>query len=204
MAQSFGEREKELINEQLIKKGKELFIRFGLRKTSIDELTSAVGIAKGSFYSFFKSKEYLFMEIKEREERILKEELVEKSFPNGEINRDRMKYFLTQMFNVLDEHPILSQLLNEGEMEYFMRKISPEKLQEHEAEDVAFLEELIDSWQESGAVRNDYDRDVILNLIRSLVSISLMKDRMHIQRYPEMIDLLTEMLADGLTTGGKK
>ena len=36
-----------------------------LKKTSVDQLTKAVGIAKGSFYKFYESKEILFFAVLE-------------------------------------------------------------------------------------------------------------------------------------------
>ena len=34
-----------------------------MKKTSVDQLTKAVGIAKGSFYKFYESKEMLFFAV---------------------------------------------------------------------------------------------------------------------------------------------
>ena len=36
-----------------------------MRKTSVEQLTEAVGISKGSFYKFFESKELLFFTVLE-------------------------------------------------------------------------------------------------------------------------------------------
>lgn len=36
-----------------------------MKKTSVDQLTRAVGIAKGSFYKFYESKEMLFFAVLE-------------------------------------------------------------------------------------------------------------------------------------------
>jgi NADH:ubiquinone oxidoreductase subunit E len=49
----FTEKERNRIRNQLIERGRECFSKFGIKKTSIEELTKAAGIAKGSFYSFF-------------------------------------------------------------------------------------------------------------------------------------------------------
>ncbi len=72
MAKHFTSSEKSAIQEELLEKGKDLFSRYGLKKTTISDLTTAVGIAKGTFYHFFDSKEILYFEIFLREERRLK------------------------------------------------------------------------------------------------------------------------------------
>jgi AcrR family transcriptional regulator len=55
--------------------GKKHFQRYGLRKTNVEELARAAGIAKGTFYHFFASKEDLCMEIFDREETIIAKEV---------------------------------------------------------------------------------------------------------------------------------
>ena len=55
MATNFSEREKEIIRNKLLEKGREFFSTYGLKKTSVEELTQAAGIAKGSFYTFYNS-----------------------------------------------------------------------------------------------------------------------------------------------------
>ena len=59
----FSDAEKEFIRQKLMQEGERLFVSFGIKKVSIDEIVQATGIAKGSFYSFYQSKEHLYMDI---------------------------------------------------------------------------------------------------------------------------------------------
>jgi len=59
----FGETEKENIRQNLLAEGERLFLAHGLKKVTIDDLIEAVNIAKATFYSFYESKEYLYMDI---------------------------------------------------------------------------------------------------------------------------------------------
>lgn len=43
-----------------------LFWRYGLRRTSIDDVAQQAGVAKGTVYLYFDSKETLFFEVSER------------------------------------------------------------------------------------------------------------------------------------------
>ncbi len=56
MPKAFSDHEKEMIHSQMREKGKALFEKQGLKKTSVDELTEAVGISKGAFYLFYESE----------------------------------------------------------------------------------------------------------------------------------------------------
>jgi len=59
----FSDSERAIIHEKLLTEGERLFIRHGLRKVTVDDLVNCTGIAKGSFYAFYKSKEHLYAEI---------------------------------------------------------------------------------------------------------------------------------------------
>ena len=62
MPRTFSDEEKQNVRNSLLEIAKESFSHYGLKKTNIEELTKAVGISKGAFYGFFKSKEILFFD----------------------------------------------------------------------------------------------------------------------------------------------
>ncbi len=78
MPRAFSEARKDQIRERLLRKGREYFIRYGLKKTSVDDLVKAAGISKGSFYRFFESKEALFLTIHEASEEALHRDMMQK------------------------------------------------------------------------------------------------------------------------------
>ena len=65
MPTAFTEEEMERIRSALIQAGIRLSKDLGLQKMSVERLTEAVGIAKGSFYLFFGSKEDFILAIAE-------------------------------------------------------------------------------------------------------------------------------------------
>ena len=62
---AFSDFETEQIYKALLAETRRCAVRLGMRKTSVDQLTQAVGISKGSFYKFFDSKELLFFAVLE-------------------------------------------------------------------------------------------------------------------------------------------
>ena len=54
---AFTDYETEQLHKALLKETRRCAVTLGMKKTSVDQLTKAVGIAKGSFYKFFESKE---------------------------------------------------------------------------------------------------------------------------------------------------
>ena len=62
---AFTDEQNETIRRDLIREARRCGITIGMRKTSVEQLTEAVGISKGSFYKFFDSKELLFFAVLE-------------------------------------------------------------------------------------------------------------------------------------------
>lgn len=58
---AFTEEQNETIRRDLIRAARRCGVTVGMRKTSVEQLTEAAGISKGSFYKFFDSKELLFL-----------------------------------------------------------------------------------------------------------------------------------------------
>lgn len=65
MPTAFTDEEMKRIRSELIHAGIRLSKELGLQRMSVERLTSAVGIAKGSFYLFFGSKEDFILEVAE-------------------------------------------------------------------------------------------------------------------------------------------
>ncbi len=57
------EQEKDLQRQKLMEKARELVLAHGMRRVSVDDIVKAAGMAKGSFYHHFASKEDLLMQL---------------------------------------------------------------------------------------------------------------------------------------------
>ena len=61
MATAFTDKEKEVIRKKLHKAAKECLQRYGVRKTTVDQMVEMVDISKGSFYNFYQDFRYSFV-----------------------------------------------------------------------------------------------------------------------------------------------
>lgn len=66
MPKIYSEEKRLEIKEQLMDVGLDLIKQYGIKKLSIEAITKKVGIAQGTFYNFFKSKEILVYYIADR------------------------------------------------------------------------------------------------------------------------------------------
>lgn len=62
---AFTDFEFEQLQRALLQETRRCAVTLGMKKTSVERLTRAVGIAKGSFYKFYESKEMLFFAVLE-------------------------------------------------------------------------------------------------------------------------------------------
>ncbi len=62
---AFTDFEFEQLQRALLQETRRCAVTLGMKKTSVEQLTRAVGIAKGSFYKFYESKEMLFFAVLE-------------------------------------------------------------------------------------------------------------------------------------------
>lgn len=75
-------KEPEVRRAELVKAARELFDRNGIKNTQVSQIVDKVGVAKGLFYYYFKSKDEIvnevvkevMSELREDSERILADE----------------------------------------------------------------------------------------------------------------------------------
>ncbi|MFY9497750.1 MAG: TetR/AcrR family transcriptional regulator [Tepidanaerobacteraceae bacterium] len=197
MARGFTDREREIIRNDLVATGRELFGTFGLKKTSIEDLTKAVGIAQGSFYTFFNSKEELYLEVMDREGEAIKQKLL-KEENIKDLTRERFKSFFKKVFEIVNSNPIIRQMFFEEEVDTLIRKIPPEKMKEYHKKLMRDLLPIIKRWQDEGAIIRNYKPEVIVALFQILYHPLLHKKDFDEDVFDEMLELLADIVVKGL------
>jgi AcrR family transcriptional regulator len=199
MPKAFSEHEKETIRAQMREKGKTLFERQGLKKTSVDELTEAVGISKGAFYLFYESKEELFLEILEELEADLRNRIFDFSIHPQEDSRQLLARLLNSALVTWDRYPLLKNF-SRADYDYLTRKLPPERIQAHATRDNEFVNDFVKRIKREGIPVKASPR-LISNLMKSLFFISLHRDELGERDYFETMEVLTDLLAAYLLEG---
>ena len=88
---------KEEKKELILKVATDLFRKFGLHKTTVDEIAEKAGIGKGTIYHYYDSKEEIFQDVLEQEVNKLKSEMSELLDKEQSPAMKLKKYFLTRM-----------------------------------------------------------------------------------------------------------
>jgi AcrR family transcriptional regulator len=198
MARGFTDREKEIIRQDLIDTGRELFGLYGLKKTSIEDLTKAVGIAQGSFYTFFSSKEELYLKVIDREGERIKEKFLKEDKRIERLTRESFKTFFKKALEVVNSNPIIKQMFLEEEVDLLIRKIPPEKMKEYGKKFSKDFLPLIKRWQGEGAIISDPKPEVIVSVLQTIYHPILHKKDYDEEVFDDMMDLLVDIIAKGL------
>jgi AcrR family transcriptional regulator len=199
---SFTGTEKAHIREELLEAGRELFATRGLRKTSIEDLTRPAGIAKSSFYAFFDSKEALYLELLMMERRRIRAE-ISATFPATDDAREGIVYFLRTAIREIETSALTRRIITHPEeWRAVTRRVSPEQMEANIAESTLATLSFIREGQESGRIIAARP-EVIAGIVRAVVTLTTHKDDIGRDIYPEVLEIMIDFVARGLTGDGR-
>lgn len=193
MPKPFSEHEKETIRLQLREKGKKLFEKQGLKKTSVDELAKAVSISKGAFYLFYESKEELFLEIMEQIETEIQTSILQFVIAPKADPRKNVSAMLKSFLLTWDAYPLLKNF-GKSDFEYLARKIPHQRIQQHIQHDNDFTSDLLEKIKREG-ITAKVSPGRVSSLIKSLFFVSLHREDLGNAAYQEAISVLADLVA---------
>ena len=117
--------------EIILKTSQKLFARFGLRKTTVDEIAKLARIGKGTIYHYFKTKEQIFAEIIDKESRYLREKIRE-AIQQARTPQEKLHAFVLTRLRTLKELANYYCALKDDYLQHysFIEKARQESFQE--------------------------------------------------------------------------
>lgn len=195
----FSDVEREHIRHELLKQGYKLFVEQGLKKTSLEELTQAAGIAKSSFYRFFESKEDLYLEMLAQERPASEARLLPLLVIQGDPS-EGIARFIRETLAYIEAVPLTRRLITHPEeIQSVMRRVKPEHLEAKFQYGILPLIQAVTGWQAQGLVIGE-PPEVITGVIRAVTMLMLHKEDIGDEIYPQVIDLMIRLVAQGLAT----
>lgn len=184
--------------QQLYDAAKAIFSEKGFKEANISAITSAAHMAVGTFYLYYASKEQLFMEIFRDENTALKQSCLDAL----DLTQSPL-YVIRQMLRLNQEGIQTNPILREWYQSEDFRKIEATYREEHAIESLGFLYDtflgLIERWQQEGKMRADIDSQKIMLVFAAVINIDTHKDELGVEHFPELLDLMTELLVNSLT-----
>lgn len=171
MPNAFTEEESKRIRQELILAGIRLSKELGVQRMSVEKLTAAVGIAKGSFYLFFGSKEDFILEVAAYASEETQKMLLKKLNGRTQMSaHEFMEFFNEYLHSDLD----LMNGLTVSDFYWLKNHIKKQVLfdPDMQIKTAQFWLSLISD------VREDVDTGTFVNLIKSIYAIREHSDTM--------------------------
>lgn len=166
---------KDAKKEIILEVAKKHFESYGYKRTVIDDIVREVGIAKGTFYLYFPSKEKLFVQVLDGLRARLMGELLP-IMEGTESPREKLRAMLTFTFEALND-PFLSSLYKDGsEFQLILNLVDQPDWKQEIDNSITMIKGLIMDGIEKGEFREDLDVDAIPFLIGSLKFLHYYKD----------------------------
>lgn len=182
---------------EILRCGRELFSSRGFKDTNVAEITKMAGVATGTFYNYYPSKEKLFMEIFSEENVKLKRSILESINPDAD-PVSVMKEMMFLNLRGMSSSPILKEWYNRD----VFNKIERSFREENGIEYVDFLydsfAEVIKNWQSEGKIRKDIDAEMIMAILSALVNVDTHKEEVGLKYFPRVLEHLAEFTMKGL------
>lgn len=201
MPKAFDEAERQRIKARLIAAGKRLINQAGVRFLVVDDMAREAGISKGSFYSFYPSREDFILSVFESWETEYRGALIREVMEGKGSARERIERFFLGAFEILEREPGLARL-GVRDIWSIIERLPPERIQAHQAEDKRVLEETFGRWVAAGLLPQDIT-GAFRGLVPALFSIVMHREDFPAGSYAPAVKLIAEALAMRIASAGK-
>lgn len=201
MPKAFTDSERDAIRAMMMETGLRHFERAGVRAARIDDICREIGIAKGSFYAFFPSKEELFMAIVGAREAAHRTDMLDFIAKARGSEAQRARKLFELILGKIEGDPILNLVVGFNEIPHLMRKLGQDRFVRAQQEDHDFAREAARRWKAATGKR--IDAADLLGLMTITLSVAVQRRQMTPEQYTPAITLLREMFVARLTETAK-
>ncbi|AOS72021.1 TetR/AcrR family transcriptional regulator [Streptococcus gordonii] len=189
MATAFTAEEKEVIRKKLHKVAKECLQRYGVKKTTVDQMAAMVDISKGSFYNFYSSKEMLFFTVLEEYQIDVMNRLTEQLGMETKIDTNRLVQLLYDFYQDF-RYSFMYTIFKNHEMELLVRKLPKEVIINHHLIDDRMVKKIVSRID----IRENVSVEIVSALFRTIAMTIL-----HIEEIgEEQFDITLRLVIQGV------
>lgn len=190
MATAFSDNEKELIRKKLNEVAQECLWKYGVRKTTVDQIVQMAGISKGSFYNFYAGKEILFFMVLEEYQKSIIDELVNKFRKEENVGIDKFTELIYELYQNVRQSFIMNIIQNQ-EFEYLMRKLPKELIINHHSLDDILTKKIFSYIK----IKENINIEVVTASLRAIFMSMIYIEEIGEKDFDEVLRLLIKGLA---------
>ena len=193
MPKAFSEQERQIVGEALRQAGGDLIRRKGLRHVTVEDVTKAARIAKGSFYAFYPSRETLFWDIIKKEEMQLLDQISSVAAEKVDTRAKLHKIF----YECFLQENSLAFYLTQEDQDYLIRKLLPELIRDDQKSGQAMIQSILDLCKLDASQESI---EMILLMIHSLQYVASTELSRSSSVRSTMLRLMAESFTDHLSS----
>ena len=194
MATAFTTEEKEVIRKKLHKVAKECLQRYGVKKTTVDQMAAMVDISKGSFYNFYSSKEMLFFKVLEEYQIDVMNRLTEQLGMETKIDTNRLVELLYDFYQDF-RYSFMYTIFKNHEMELLIRKLPKEAITNHHLIDDRMVKKIVSRIN----IRENVSVEIVSALFRTIAMTILHIEEIGEEQFDTTLKLVIQGIVEQIT-----
>ena len=194
MATAFTTEEKEVIRKKLHKVAKECLQRYGVKKTTVDQMAVMVDISKGSFYNFYSSKEMLFFAVLEEYQIDVMNRLTEQLGMEAKIDTNRLVQLLYDFYQDF-RYSFMYTIFKNHEMELLLRKLPKEVITNHHLIDDRMVKKIVSRIN----IRENVSVEIVSALFRTIAMTILHIEEIGEEQFDTTLKLVIQGVVEQIT-----
>ena len=194
MATAFTAEEKEVIRKKLHKVAKECLQRYGVKKTTVDQMAAMTDISKGSFYNFYSSKEMLFFAVLEEYQIDVMNRLTEQLGMEAKIDTNRLVQLLYDFYQDF-RYSFMYTIFKNHEMELLVRKLPKEAITNHHLIDDRMVKKIVSRIN----IRENVSVEIVSALFRTIAMTILHIEEIGEEQFDTTLRLVIQGVVEQIT-----
>ncbi|GMA07006.1 TetR family transcriptional regulator [Tetragenococcus halophilus subsp. flandriensis] len=190
MTTAFSKDEKVFIEEKLHEVARKCLFKYGVQKTTVEQITKMAGISKGSFYSFYPSKEMLFFVVLEEYQKNMMTGLVDHLKKEDYINVEKFTQLLYNSYKNI-RYSFVMTILQNQEIELLMRKLPKDMITHHHSFDETVIEGVLSHVK----LKKGISGDLVSASLRAIFMSMLHTEAIGEKQFDEVLEVLIKGLA---------
>lgn len=166
-----------------------LFLERGFKNTSIADIAAIAGVAVGSFYLYFDSKEDIFIQIYNNENENIKAKILSKVDLNDEPVK-LIREIIDQIFKLSSNNRILQEWFKNPNLNSIIAQNNSKYFEDSLI--YSTLMKLIDKWIKDDLVKEDFNATRIISLFDALTVLDFHQSEIQTDNYQQLLNDLIE------------
>ncbi|EGP65759.1 transcriptional regulator, TetR family [Streptococcus sp. oral taxon 056 str. F0418] len=194
MVAAFTAEEKEVIKRKLHTVAKECLQRYGVKKTTVDQMAALADISKGSFYNFYPSKEMLFFAVLEEYQIDVMNHLTEQLGMETKIDTNHLVQLLYDFYQDF-RYSFMYTIFKNHEMELLLRKLPKEVITNHHLIDDRMVKKIVSRIN----IRENISVEIVSALFRTIAMTILHIEEIGEEQFDTTLKLVIQGVVEQTT-----